>query len=233
MYAVTDTIDVAGDWWDSAHPEEITSGQLTFTRRGGIELRVNEAFKPLSGDIRPGDPSPRYESIHGRTVKGEAVTLIDAQQLGASMHFGSAGLMQPGRIHARILVIGAYLSPNFRFPSMIFRIPNLQKWLGKQAIIQRMIFDSDNRLARKDYTIAPIESEEFYIPGISSKISIEYGIVSTSDPYSIQVNVSSWIKIVPDNPQLKDWFFEQIKKIEMLLSFLSGEVFYLTQYRHM
>ena len=226
MYALTDTIDMAGDWWDSANPEETSSGQLTFSRRGGIQLFVNRAFNPLSGDVRPGDPNPRYECIHGRTVKGEAVTLIDAQQLGASLSFGSAGLAQPGRIHARILAIGAHLPPNFRFPSMTFRIPGLQIWLGKQVIMQRMTFDSENRIARTDYSIVGMDREDLDTPAISSKISVRYEYGLSLDAYSsVQAKVSTWITITPDHPQLSDWFFDQSRKLEILFSFLSGDVF--------
>lgn len=226
MYALNDTIDIAGDWWDSARPEATTSGQLTFTRNGGIELRVNQALNPLAGDIRPGDPNPRYECIHGRTVKGEAATLIDAQQLGASLSFGSAGLVRPGRIHARILVVGAYLPPNFRFPSMTFRIPGLQIWLGKQVITQRMIFDSENRIASTDYSIAGMDREEIDVPAISSKISVHYGYGFSLDAYSsVHAKVSTSITITPDHPQLVDWFFDQSRKLEILFSFLSGDVF--------
>ncbi len=226
MYTLNDQIDIDGDWWDSARPEAKTAGRLTFTRSKGIELHVNQAFSPIAGDVRPGDPNPTYECIHGRTVKGEAVTLIDAQQLGASLNFGSAGLMQPGKIHARILVIGAHLPTNFRFSNMICRIPNLQVWMGKQVIMQHMTCDSESRILRQNYSIARMDSEELHVQAISSKISMQYGWESSLDAYSlIHVKTHASFQIIPSSQQPVDWFIEQFNKLETLISVLSGEVF--------
>ena len=225
MYSLNDTIDIAGEWWDSEHTDPIIPGQLTFARNKGIELRVNQAFNPPHGAVRPGDPNPRYECIHGITVKGEAVTLIGAQQLGTSFNFGTGGVRQPGRIHARILVMGAHLPPQFSFPKISFRVPSLQVWLSQQVIAHQMRFDAENKLARQDYSLGRMPDEKFQIPAIASTISVHYSWSSNADAYSsVQLSVAAWFGIKPDTPQLVDWFLEQDDKLLTLVSFLASQV---------
>jgi hypothetical protein len=225
MYSLNDKIDIAGDWWKGEDPKTTISGQLTFSRDNGIELRVNQAFHPPHGAVRPGDPNPRYECIHGVTVKGEAVTLIDAQQIGTALNFGTGGLRQPGRIHARILVIGAHLPPQFRFPKIYFRVPGLQVWLAQQVIAHNARFDSESKFRREDYSLGPFAEEAFEVPAIASTISMHYGWNSNTDNYSlVQISVAAWFGVKPATRQLVDWFLEQDDKLLALVSLLAGQV---------
>lgn len=225
MYALNDTIDIAGEWWDSTDPETQVSGQLSFNRSSGVELRINQAFDMLEGAVRPGDPNPRYDCVHGITVKGEAVTLIDAQQFGSSLHFGSGGIRQPGRLRARILVMGAHLPPNFSFPSVSFRVPGLQVWLARQVVSHQIIFDDQETFARQHYSFGSMPEETFPVPAINSTVSVHYGWDSNTDAYSsIQVSIAAWFTVQPATPQKTDWFLEQDDRLLTLISLLAGEL---------
>lgn len=225
MYSLNDTIDLAGDWWDSQDQNTRIPGQLTFDQNKGIELRVNQAFSPPHGEVRVGDANPRYVCIHGVTVKGEAVTLIDAQQFGTSLNFGTGGIREPAKIYARILVMGAHIPPQFRYRSISFRIPGLQVWLAHQVIAGKMHFDANNMPVRQDYSLISRPAEEFNIPAITSIVSILYSWNQNIDAYStIEVSVSSWFRIKPDTPMLVDWFLEQNDKLLTLVSLLAGQL---------
>lgn len=224
MYSLNDTIEISGEWWDSKHPDKIIPGQLSFTRHKGVELLVNHAFNPPYGAVRPGDPNLRYACIHGITVSGEAATLVDAQQLGTSFNFGSGGIRQPGRIHARILVMGAHLPEQFCFSKIIFKVPNLQVWLSHKVIHHTIHLDQEDKFIRQDYIIEHIPDEEFQIQTIASIISIHYRGKSNSNAYSsAQLSVEAWLGVKPDTPHTIDWFLEQIDKLLTLITFLSGQ----------
>lgn len=227
MYSLDDTFDISGEWWNSANPERMVPGNLSFDRDAGIELRINQAFDPQEGAVRTGDANPRYACVHGITVKGEAVTLIDAQQLGTSFNFGSGGLRQPGRIHARILVMGAQLPAGFGFPEVGFRIPGLQVWLAEQVISHEMHFDGNKKLVRQDYSAGIMPEETFQVPSISSEITIQYGLGFSADAYSsIQVSVAAWFNFRPKSSQQADWFLDQEDKLLTLISLLAGELLF-------
>jgi hypothetical protein len=224
MHTLDDKIDIAGEWWLTEKPDSVVSGQITFNRQDGIELNLNQAFTPPIGAIRPGDPNPHYPFVHGVTVKGEAVTLIEAQQIGTSINFGTGGFRQPGRIYARVLAIGGHLLPDFQFIKVRFRVPGLQVWLGQRVILHSMDFDENKKLTTQSFSFGRMPEEKFRLSSISALASCGYGGSSKADPYSsIKVDVSAWFTFQPDETQEIDWFLEQHEKMLTMISFLSGE----------
>lgn len=192
MHTLDDTIDIAGEWWVPEKSDSRIPGQLIFSRHKGVELHLNQAFTPLKGSVRPGDPNPKYPVVQGISVKGEAVTLFDAQQFGTSFNFGTGGLRQPGRIHARVLVFGAHLTSDFHFIKVSFRVPGLQVWLGQQTIARELLLDKDHKPLRQSFTLIMIPEEQFRIPSINALASCYYSFHSKANAYSsIEVDVSA------------------------------------------
>lgn len=225
MYTLGEEIDISGEWWLPGTDNSHVSGVLKFGSNG-MELHINQSFSPPSGAIRPGDPNPKYPVVHGVTVKGEAVTLFDAQEFGTSFNFGSGGLRQPGRIYAHAIAFGAHLPAGFHFAKMRFRTPGLAVWLGHQVISESIIFDPENKLRFQSYNIQRIPDESFRVSSIDASISLSCGWSSKADAYnSVRVDVSAWFSFLPEQPQSIDWFLEQQTKFLTLLSLLSGHVF--------
>lgn len=225
MHTLTEDIEIAGDWWLAEKPDESVSGILYFSSKG-IKLHINQSFNPLGGDIRPGDENPKYSAIHGVTVKGEAVTLFDAQQLGSSLNFGSGGVARPSQIHARILIFGAHLSANFIFSEVSFRVPSLTVWLGNQVINHELIFNAENKLSEQVYKLGKMPSDSFQISKIDATLSFYYGYISKADAYNlIRVDVSAWASFEATQKQPIDWFIQQQERLLSLFTFLSGQVF--------
>jgi len=223
MHALDEAIDVAGEWWPVGEPDSRVSGRLCFTANRGIELRLDQAFDPPRGTIRPGDPIPRYPAVHGITERGEAVTLLDAQQVGVSINFSSGGLRQLGKLHARILVFGAHLSANYRFPKISFRVPGLQVWLGRRLIDQRTESPEGAGAHTQVIRIETASEERFPISSIGTVASFHYEWALKIDSFSsVMASVSAWFSLEPEKPQPVDWFLEQHERVLTMISFLSA-----------
>lgn len=222
MHTLSETIEIAGEWWLPDKPKEVVSGILHFSPLG-IVLHLNQAFAPLSGAIRPGDQNPKYAAVHGITVKGEAVTLFNAQQLDTSIHFGSGGLKQPGRTYARVLAFGAHLPANFQFKKVSFRVPGLEIWLGEQIISHKIEFVNENKLTVMSYTLDRMPDETFHLGSIDADLSWYYGWSSKVDPYkSIRVDISACFSFQPKTEKTIDWFLKHYNTLITMLSLLSG-----------
>lgn len=225
MHTLTEDIEIAGDWWLAEKPDKSVSGILYFSSKG-IKLHINQSFIPLGGDILPGDENPKYSAIQGVTVKGEAVTLFDAQQLGSSLNFGSGGVARPSQIHARILIFGAHLSANFKFSEVSFRVPSLTVWLGNKVINHELTFNAENKLSEQVYKLGKMPSDSFQISKLDADLSFYYGYISKADAYNlIRVNVSAWASFAATQKQSIDWFIQQQTRLLSLFTFLSGQVF--------
>jgi hypothetical protein len=224
MHTLDDKIDISGEWWLIEKPESVVPGQLTFSRQDGIDLHLHQAFTPPVGSIRPGDPNPQYSVVHGVTVEGAAVTLIDARQIGTSFNYGTGGLRQPGRIYARILVIGAHLPPDIKFTKVHFRVPRLQVWLGQIVIQHRIVFDGGSKFSSQSFDFGKMPEDKFRLASIGALASCYYGWNSTSNPYSsIKVDVTAGFSFQPDEPKVIDWFLEQQETMLTMVSLLSGD----------
>lgn len=225
MHTLKETIEIAGEWWLTDKPDTVIPGQLHFNSQG-IELHLNQAFSLPTGSIRPGDPNPTYAAVHGVTIKGEAVTLFDAQQFGTSINSGTGGIKQPGKISARVLAFGAHLPPDFQFIKVRFRVPGLQVWLGQQVINHQILFDQDQKLLRQSYILGKIPDETFRISSIGALASWHYGWSSNADAFtSVKIDVSAWFSFQPDAGKSIDWFLAQHDTLLTMLSFLSGHPF--------
>jgi hypothetical protein len=222
MHTLDETIEISGEWWLAEKPEMVISGLLYFNSQG-IELHLNQAFTPPNGAIRPGDLNPKYAVVHGVTIKGEAVTLFDSQQIGTSFHFGSGGFKQPGRIYARALAFGAHIPADFQFLRVSFRVPGLQVWLGKQVIAHTITFDEEQKFTTQSFGLGRMPDETFRVCSIDSTLSWHYGWSSKADAFkSIRVDVSAWFSLQPDEGKTIDWFLGHHETLLTMLSFLSG-----------
>lgn len=220
MHTLEETIEISGEWWLPEKPKIVIPGLLHFNNQG-IELHLNQAFTQLSGAIRLGDPNPKYAVVHGVTIKGEAVTLFDGQEI-TSFHFDSGGIKQPSRIYARVLAFGAHIPVEFQFSKVSFRVPGLQVWLGKQVIAHTKTFDGE-QFAAQSFNLSQMPEETFRVCSINSTLSWHYRWNSKVDDFkSIRVDVSAWFSFQPDEGKTIDWFLGHHETLLTMLSFLAG-----------
>lgn len=216
---LTEEFETNGEWFLPDRPDQLVSGYLSYNS-GRAELQLNEAFHPLTGRLTAVDEHS-YPLIYGTTIKGEAVTLVNAMRFGVSFNFSSGGLRQPEKVISNLTVLGAHVPPNWMPPKLSFRIPGLQIWLSRPTVHQTI---EDTPQGRElCYRVKSVPSEAARVDSISTEISWWIGTTSSADPFgSVSVSSSGWVGICPDAPQQLDWYFNNISKLTTLFSFLAG-----------
>lgn len=217
-----DSFETFGEWFLPENPERKIAGALSFGAKGA-ELHLHEAFVPLRGAIGPGDSLQTYTAVMGTTREGEAMTLLYAHRAGMSMNFGSGGLSQPERLNSSWLLVGAHVPQNFAYPEMSFRLPGLQVWLSRRVIHESHDKDESTGKYIHSYSVDGMEQEIFPVASMEGTLEWYYRWSSATDPFtSINVAVSGWITVRPDNPKEIEWYLDQLGIITSMLTFITG-----------
>ncbi len=124
-----------GWWWfdDDDHPQDELEadrahGTLTFDPGGGPQLRLVHAS--ADGEIGAfGEPQSRRGAIHGVTVSGREMSVIDAYLVRWRGALGGARIED---YRAQTIVEGAHVSSldDLTFDEARFKLRGLRDWLG-------------------------------------------------------------------------------------------------------
>lgn len=219
--AIPEPFETTGEWFLPETPERRIAGTLTY-KPDRIFLELSEPFRALRGAVHVGD-TERYSLIHGVTREGEAMTLVNAQRTRMTFNFGSGGMRQPEQLFSVLLIAGANVPANFAYPELTFRIPGLQVWLSRRIIEESSEKDERTGRATRTYRVLALADEVTRVPAINASLAWGVSCQSKADPFaSIVVATAGWVTIRPDEPQVLDWYFEQLIKLITLLTFLAG-----------
>ena len=219
---LNESFETSGEWFLPETPDRKIAGILRYTPEQ-TELQLHESFMPLPGTIRIGEALKTYPVVYGITRDGEAMTLLNGQQAGWSMKFGSGGLRHPERLVTSLLLIGAHMPPDFSYLEMSFRVPGLQVWLSVPVIDQSLDRDEVTGSTVGSYSVRGMTKERSRVPPIDANLDWYFTWQSNCDPFrSIAVAVSAWVAIRPDVPRTLHWYLEQHDKISTMLAFLAG-----------
>jgi len=219
---LNETFEAFGDWFLPEDPERKIAGHLNYTS-DGTDLHLNESFQALRGIIGVGTQMKDYPVIYGITRDGEAMTLLKAQRMGVSLNFGVGGLRESERIHTSWLLVGAHMPPDFLYKEMSFRVPGLQIWLSQKSIEHSFAKELKSNSYSVTYVIRNMPTESIRLAAIDASIKFNYDWSTKCDEFtSIELNVSAWVTISPDEPQKMDWFIREESKITTMLSFIAG-----------
>ncbi len=220
--SLTDTLELSGEWYLSQLPHTKIAGQVRFAS-GRVELALHGAFTPLNGDVAVTDKRPVYAVVHGISSTGDALTIINAQQMGVNFHMASAGVKQSERLLSSQLLIGGHVKIDQLYKHVNFRVPGLEVWLSKPVIKEEQQLDAASEKLSFTYHFSPNVSESVLVPAIDATIMM--GVTSRSSVNvfkSISVDVVGCVRITPTSPRPLDWFLEQQRKLETMLAFLAG-----------
>jgi hypothetical protein len=221
---LTGTLDTFGEWFLPEDASRRVAGALRYTS-SGTELDLNEAFSPMRGAIGLGDSLKTYPVVFGTTREGEAMTILHAHRAGMSLNFGSGGLSQPERLVSSSLLVGGHVPADFAYPEMRFRIPGLQIWLSKEVIHQTHNREESSGAYVHTYSIDGMKQDAMVIPPLRGKLEWHHQCQLKADPFSlVDVKVSGWVTIRPDEPKKLDWFLDQMGKITTMLGLISGSL---------
>lgn len=213
---------VNGDWFLPENPERVIAGRLSYSAQQTV-LELNEAFTPLDGTISPHDEVKVYPVIYGKSTNGDAITLQEIFQTSSSTNIGSGGISNPEILQASWLFFGAHIPDNSRFSEINLRIPGLQVWYSQPLIHFFQTRDSVSDEIILNYSIPPSKQEPIFIPAIEAEYKWGIGRNTKTDKFSeLSVDISAWLTIKPREPQLLNWYFDQIFKATTLFSILAG-----------
>jgi len=159
-------------------------------------------------------------------VKGDAVTILDAQSFVGSISSRSAGMVQSIKIWAPVLVFGAYLPANPHFERMYFRVPGLQVWLGRGYVNIEKAHDKNKNITKTSFCIEQVPDEQFSIESIDSDISLRCERISRLTSCQLLLKAYGWFSFQPRQKKPIDWFWRHHNTFIMMLSFLSADVFF-------
>jgi len=226
-HSLTDAFDQQGEWWLPEAPSRRLSGRITVRADKYAELNLLDSFQPIEGVVQIADHI-EYPIVLGTTANGEAVTLLNCQQMGRGFRFGSGGLRTPERLLSSWVLIGAHAGPGAPCSSVRFRVPGLSSWLGEKLIDEGWTepggaLREGSRRREITYRVrwaGGIDVRSDAMPGL---IKIETEVGRQQDTYTaLAVHVSGWVLIESNEPQPLTWFIERFHCLSALFAILAG-----------
>ncbi|WP_186018944.1 HEPN domain-containing protein [Burkholderia gladioli] len=220
-YALSDSFSLSGEWYLPADAGQAIAGELQYSQKG-IELRLHNTFRPLTGTISAGDSVPEYPVVHGITTSGESITILKAIRSAHSLGIGAAGLRQAETLISSWLLIGRHVDVGTTYPEVRFRIPGLQVWLSRAMVQQKFGENAERGESFHSFQLLPLQDETVRVDSLGAAIAFAPSYTTSADPFSIAVKSEAWVVIRPDTPQTLEWYLEQQGRLEPLLAFLAG-----------
>lgn len=106
-------------WWLPENRDRLIPGLLKYSEAGAV-LTLQDSIEERSGLQFFPSSRKNFSAIHGRSHKGEALTLWNATLSEQSFSFGSGGRQTPETLASSRLFVGAWLPETHRFPSIQF-----------------------------------------------------------------------------------------------------------------
>jgi hypothetical protein len=131
------TIEVVGKWWHPGEPESSMIGVLSFTPITGPKLVLIKDYKLFVGqeesmafEMLLGIPNQDEKIIHGLTMRGEAITLLECHRQDADVIIGGSSFYT---YHFEVLLVGALFNSveEMRFGALEVEYPYLDKLIGE------------------------------------------------------------------------------------------------------
>jgi len=220
--ALDDRFERLGEWTLPHFPEHRVAGKLTYSDRR-VELELNEALTPIEGDVSVVDEQPSYPVLHGRSTKGELLSILHARRAGISLNFGAGGMRQPERVISSWLMVGAHVDQSEQYTKVRFVVPGLAAWLELTPVQHVMSTDAASGALVDSFIRQAIPAEITNVPTLDAQIEWGAGTTSKANPYqSIAIDVQGWLCIKPSTPKSIEWFFEQHGKLDSMLAFFAG-----------
>lgn len=216
---LTDSFELSGEWYLPESPDLQIAGRLKYTP-DRTELQLRSAFLPLKANLS--NPLwTRYPIVHGVAEQGELISIFHAQRTELNVIGGGR---QTERVISDCIMIGAHVSGENCFHEMRFRIPGLPVWLARVNVLQELKSkDESHSVSSLSFNIECKQAELIAVPAIDA--TLEWGIeyrpgIKVYTSFSILIE--AWVKIIPRSCRSLDWFFEQQRKVEAMLTFLAG-----------
>ncbi len=221
-YSLDDIFETGGQWYLPENPDQKVHGLLRYSSKG-TELLLDGIFREVDSVFSHQLHS--YPVIHGITREGKAVSLFKMYQSGMQMGSGLGGMHFNEQLHSSQLIFGAHVHPDFRFRKLCLRVPGLQHWLSKPIVERSYENDEETGRTTCHVRLLPVDELVTRIPSIDANLEWEIHCheFNVLDPIAnVQIDITAWVTVQPDTAQPLDWYFQQMSKLNTLLSFMAG-----------
>jgi hypothetical protein len=210
-----DSFEYRGYWWIPDNPDRRVAGILTYSMEG-INLELFDTLSPERGSI--GMESNKFELIFGECEGNKIITLNDGFETKLRM----SGIITT-RLTFNKMLVGKHIASieAMNFHSVSVNYSYIEEWMRHNPFEDNYELDEDARLNRVGTTYSFPPVFEIYVKSIEAKIKANYYFNTNGELYKTKVfqHVGA-LKIVPDENRALDWFLDNIRELQDLLSFL-------------
>lgn len=215
----------AGIWWLPSEPQRQLAGTLQYSPEGHAVLELVGTFggHPFAGLVRalsmraPG--AVRYETIHGMTVDGKAVTLLRAVQRDSQINM--PGLSRESYLAVWTLV-GTHCGSHDEeaFQSAAFRVEGLDAWLARQPFEEDGLEDP----RRLVVTCTVMDDLSFSRPAsLEAEVFARMSLHTDGEHLTrFGARVQNVLEIRPDRPRSLQWHIDQVERLSRLVELCTG-----------
>lgn len=215
--SLTEPFEAVGEWFLPDAPDRKIRGTLAYKDRWN-HLSLEEAFKPLPTvgmvSISIAEPVITYPIIHGVTRTGRKLTLVNAHQTATP-------LLQE-QVMSSLVVVDAHVSDKTLYKELRCRIPGLAIWFGR-PIMELKPCDDEARAEFTEYVVSHVPEQIIRVSAIDADLCLAVGVAASfTGGFEATFMGVGLVRLAPDQPQVLDWYWEQLGKLVELLTFLFG-----------
>ncbi|MTW86474.1 hypothetical protein F3157_12500 [Virgibacillus dakarensis] len=216
-FTMLDDYEVQGVWWLPGNKKDELSGNL-YSEGGKICLDILGSFSEFLDD-----DTPECNYIHGFTVKGEEITLIDNFKI--SERFNMPGIPHQ-RFAVNSFIVGGHFTEinQVEFKSVNVASTHLTNWFNRRPFNKEQKLDDESKMISDTTSFIKPEVNTFYSPYLDAEISSHYFFKTSGNfvEYMSYLYTESF-KITPTDWKSYEWFEEKIYSLNKLLTLLINE----------
>jgi hypothetical protein len=221
-YKLSEPVELNGHWFLPGNQSDSKAGRLHFSNNEFALHLVDTLEKGRAVEFGIGR---LLDVIHGYSEKGEAITLLGSRNFGESIHFGSAGLVRPGKFIPDFAIVGAYIDdPKPCFKSIRARVPGLLAWREVSATEQSIEFDpTGQKLEAMGYRVRPVPTSTSRLNNLPGQMSLLVESRTSGHRFgAMAISNDGWVRLQPETPQSIDWYLQSLHHILSLFGLIAG-----------
>jgi len=207
-----------GEWWDPAIPERVVHGELVWNGRARLSIHPGLAPVPASfggrGDVQ------RYAVLHGRTVKGEAITLLEGLSVNRQLGIVPELIIRSETIASNAIIIGAHVARDARFEEFVVEVPGLERWLPQTRLGGELIVAESTR-SMTFHVDAPPDEVFSTARGCEAAWVVGRSVSGQHVPVATITTTAS-VRLRPDSSESLDECLARWNRIATFLTFAWG-----------
>lgn len=207
-----------GHWWLPGDEENRRTGTLSYRPESGIELELLDA---------PDAPEKTYVFMGEVKEEPTLIMAVYNSLIGEQWRSTRQSFSENKRYRARFLLTGHWFHPEEITPvtlnSVSASFSSLKGWMYPESPFAKSFSGPVDKEITVSYIWDLVTVMKFPVSALKSELSLVLSAgENEGNAYEINLVGLAGIRIIPDRPQLLDWFREQIDSVRDLLTILTG-----------